>query len=356
MSQEIQDGTSRWRVEDIRQQNIKTIEFQDYETAGATVPAAATALSNIVSGADITELMSNIKAVLKRTITEESVIDDLMTQNAKKPLSSKQGYNLDQKLLNLTYSNSGAHNSIFRGKDLTNVYTIEEICQRASNGLFTDLYIGDYITKTITSTLGETETVKLRIAGFDIFLLDGDTSLSKHHIVLVPEDCFKTTARMNDTNTTAGGYKGSKMWTTVLPAYNAAFQALFGTHLIKYRTLITKAVGTTISAGNSAWTGNASDWEWIDCYLSLMSEVQVYGANVFSSSGYDTGIDNMQFPLFVLDPRFKHAGLGNGGARQWYWLKNVVSSTSFALVDAGGASGSYHASGASGVRPFMLIG
>lgn len=358
MSVEIQDGTSRWRVEDIRQTNASSskVEFQDYTAAGAVVPEASAALAQIVSGASLPEILSGVKAFLKRTITEDSVIDNLQTQNAKKPLSSKQGYNLDQKLLNLTYANSGAHNSIYRGKDLTNVYSIEEICQRASNGLFTDLYIGDYITKEITSTLGGTETVDLVIAGFDVFLLDGDTSLSKHHIVLVPRDCFKTKAAMNSTNVTTGGYKGSAMWTTVLPAYNTAFANLFGTHLIKYRTLITKAVGTTVSAGNSAWTGNASDWEWIDCQLSLMSEAQVYGANVFSSSGYDTGIDNMQFPIFSLDPKFKHAGLGKGGDRMWYWLKNVVSSTYFAHVANDGASTDSNASDANGVRPFMLIG
>ena len=34
--------------------------------------------------------------------------------------------------------------TIYRGKDLTNVYSIDEMCRRISKGTFTDLFIGDY--------------------------------------------------------------------------------------------------------------------------------------------------------------------------------------------------------------------
>ena len=42
-----------------------------------------------------------------------------------------------------------------------------------------------------------------------------------------------------------------------------------------------------------------------------MSEIQVYGSTVLSSSFYDTGCDNIQFPLFRLAPNLKVAGLGH---------------------------------------------
>ena len=41
--------------------------------------------------------------------------------------------------------------------------------------------------------------------------------------------------------------------------------------------------------------------------------------------------------------------------RQWWWLRNVVSSADFAGVNGGGYAGTYDASGVLGVRPFALL-
>ena len=51
---------------------------------------------------------------------------------------------LNDQFLNVMADNAAAHNSIYRGKNLTNVYTVDEICKRISDGTFKDLYIGDY--------------------------------------------------------------------------------------------------------------------------------------------------------------------------------------------------------------------
>jgi len=116
------------------------------------------------------------------------------------------------------------------------------------------------------------------------------------------------------------------------------------------------------SNAGAGFKGASSNWEWIDTYLSLLSEIQVYGSNVFSSSFYDTGCDNLQLPLFALDPTAKVCGKntttdGNGdGGRQWYWLRNVASASDFAYVSGHGNSDCNNASGSLGVRPLFCIG
>jgi hypothetical protein len=41
--------------------------------------------------------------------------------------------------------------------------------------------------------------------------------------------------------------------------------------------------------------------------------------------------------------------------RQWWWLRDVVSSAAFALVYGGGNAGAPNASSSLGVRPFALL-
>lgn len=264
---------------------------------------------------------------------------------------------LNDQFLNVMADNAAAHNSIYRGKNLTNVYTVDEICKRISDGTFKDLYIGDYFDKSITTSLGGTETVRLVLAGFDVMWNNGDTALTKHHAVVVPKDCFKTKAKMNETNVTTGGYAGSDMHTKVLPVYAAALQTALNNHILSHRELLTTAVSTTGNSNAGAGiTGYASNWEWKDCLVKLMSEIQVYGSTVLSSSFYDTGCDNIQFPLFRLAPNLKVAGLGHNGSRWWYWLSAVVSAAAFASCNGYGSSFNLVAAGDGGVRPYFCIG
>ena len=264
---------------------------------------------------------------------------------------------LNEQFINVFSDSAAAHNSIYRGKNLTNVYTVDKICQRISAGTFKDLYVGDYFDISITTDLGGAETVRCILAGFDVFWNNGDTAFTKHHAVIVPKDCFKTKSVMNDTNVTTGGYVGSKMYKTVLPVYAAALQTALNNHILSHRELLTTAVSTTGNSNAGAGiTGYASNWEWKDCLVKLMSEIQVYGSTVLSSSFYDTGCDNIQFPLFRLAPNLKVAGLGHNGSRRWYWLSAVVSAAAFALCSNGGGSSFGSAAGGGGVRPYFCIG
>ena len=167
---------------------------------------------------------------------------------------------LNTAVANITpQNNAAAHNAIYRGKDLTNIYTIDQICSRISAGTFDDLYIGDFITVTINTELGGSETVKLVLADFDTYYRNGDTELTRHHATMVPKDCFKTTAKMNDTNTSEGGYFSSKMHQETLPIYFAALQTVLNNHILTYRRLLSTAMDPNLdSAAHSGWKGAAS--------------------------------------------------------------------------------------------------
>ena len=96
--------------------------------------------------------------------------------------------------------------------------------------------------------------------------------------------------------------------------------------------------------------GSSNGWGWYESQIDSMSESNVYGSDKFSSSAYDTGIDNRQYAIFQLMPKFI------SGERYNYWLKNVSSVTQFAVVSGYGTANCYSASASNGVRPRFLIG
>ena len=256
------------------------------------------------------------------------------------------------------FGNAGYHNSIYRGKDLTNIYSIDEICSRIQSGTFEDMYIGDYFDITISTSYTTSEVVRCILAGFDIYLGCGDTALTRHHAVIVPKNCFTATAYMNSSNITTGGYTGSSMYKTTLPVYKDALAKVFGSHLLMHRSLLTNATNSSSSCAGVGLSGASSGWAWFDTYLRLMSEVDITGATVCSSSFHDVGEANIQLPLFRLNPSSKIAGLGgvSDGGRQWYWEAAVASSANFCHMYYYGNSDNGYASATGGVRPRWLIG
>lgn len=236
-------------------------------------------------------------------------------------------------VLAILYSGAGAHNSIYRGKNLGTSVTAAQWAAIA-DGSFTDLYIGDYWV---------IDGVNWRIAAFDYYYKTGDTPCTTHHVVIVP-DTILYNAAMNSTNTTAGGYVGSAMYTANLEQAKTIIKAAFGSaHVITKRELLTTAVN-----------GNApSGWAWVDSDVELMNEVQVYGSVAWGAhdgNGYNVASDDGQFPLFVFDRTKLHS-------RENYWLRDVSSATIFSLVDGSGNASRFNASGSFGVRPaFAIIG
>lgn len=296
-----------------------------------------------------------ITELVQATNIEDTDLLLLETANGTRSIA----YQDLKKSIDNAAADAAAHNGIFRGKDLTSL-GVNEICKRISNGSFEDLYIGDYFDITINAE--GNEVVRCILAGFDMYWNNGNTAFATHHAVIVTKNCLKTTHAMNPTNTTAGGFINSDMWKTIIPLYNTAFGSVLGSHLLSHRTLLTKNMNAELASNAGAgFKGASSSWDWYDTKLSLLSEIQVYGSNVFSSSFYDTGCDNLQLPLFALDPTAKVCGRGGNGvgsetSKQWYWLRNIASASGFARVNYHGDSYFTDASSSSGVRPLFCIG
>ena len=234
----------------------------------------------------------------------------------------------------LLFNNAGAHNAVYRGKNLGTSVTDAQWAAIA-NGTFADLYIGDYWV------IGG---VNWRIAAFDYYYKTGDTSCTTHHVVIVPDTNLYTHV-MNDTNITTGGYIGSKMYTEGLAQVKTQINSAFGSsHILSHRQLLVNAVAN----------GKPSGGSWYDSTVELMTEQNVYGGKIFGA-GNDGSvgsslhtIDKSQFPLFSYEPSM----ISNN---QWFWLRDVVSAPWFAGVDAHGQAAYINASNAAGVRPAFAV-
>ena len=254
----------------------------------------------------------------------------------------------------------------YRGKDLTEFFTKhkEEFYKQIEEGTFDDIYVGDYIVSNQTydvSTSYSTEKIIWLIADIDNYLHSGSKELTQHHLTIIPALPLMS-AKMNETNDTSAGYVGSKMYTTTLnEVYTQYIAPDFETgaqrnHIIEYSNILTNKVNDAVTNRNVDTNGGASSSsEWVyNRKLDLMSEINVYGTIVTSSSYFDTGIDNRQYAIFQLKPEFINY---YGKYRYHYWLKDVASSSSFAVVNNYGDSCAYLAGYYMfGVRPRFLIG
>lgn len=239
----------------------------------------------------------------------------------------------EAKIAPLLFNNAGAHNAIYRGKSLGSSVTTAQY-SAISAGTFDDMYIGDYWT------IGG---VNYRIAAFDYYLNCGDTSCTKHHVVLVPDTCLYNHV-MNDTNITTGAYVGSKMYTEGLEQAKTTIKAAFSGHVLSKR----------IYLSNATANGKASAGAWCDSEVDLMCEHMVYGNGVFSPVSDGTTVPNnyrvekSQLPLFQHEP----SRICN---RASWWLRDVISVSVFAYVYYYGLAYYAYASGSLGVRPAFCI-
>ena len=131
-----------------------------------------------------------------------------------------------------------SHRRFYRGHDLTAAFDSGEFSRNVADGSFRDIFPGDYIIRKITvpavaNLKTSTYDVKFIIADLDIAMNQGSPTVTAHHAVIVPEKPVFSTY-MNPTDTNAGGYAGSYMHKTVMPAFAKGLIGAFGEkHLLK---------------------------------------------------------------------------------------------------------------------------
>lgn len=266
------------------------------------------------------------------------------------------------------------------GKDITSYYNDGTLWQRLNGTndfkLFEDIYAGDFfqMSRAISapnqdSQYAVTGSQWVTIAGINTLRGNGDNiNMDYNHLVMVPGKGETGSfhfgrKRMNSTNVTTGGYKSSEMNTATIgdvvsdgstasgATINQQLYAEFGSHLKTTRELISNTVGTSLYNRFESATGASSNWEWTSMQAILMSEIEVYGSTVWSSSGYDTGTACKQLPLFA----YSKKAINNRSS--YYWLKDVASAAYFCHVSDGGSAG-YTGAGNTGsyVRPRFVLG
>lgn len=310
-------------------------------TASTAVGQAQTAATN--AGTSETNAATSASNAEDAKTTAETAAsnasgDAAAAENAKTAAetAATNAENAAVPVLAILSSGAGAHNSIYRGKNLGTSVTAAQWAAIA-DGSFTDLYIGDYWV---------IDGVNWRIAAFDYYYKTGDTPCTTHHVVIVPDTSLYSHV-MNSTSTTTGGYIGSKMYTEGLAEAKTKINSAFGSsHILSHRQLLVNAVTN----------GKPSGGSWYDSTVELMTEHNVYGGKIFgvgndgSTTPYLYTVDKSQFQLFAHDPSM----ISN---RQYNWLRDVVSAIGFALVHSIGNADSNDATGIYGVRPaFSIIG
>ena len=223
---------------------------------------------------------------------------------------------------------------IYRGKNLGAVVT-EEQKANIKNGTFKGFFLGDYWT------IG---SYTWRIVDFDYWYNCGDTAFTTPHLVIMPDKPLYN-AQMNETNITTGGYTGSLMYTENLDQAKTLAASAFGDLILTHREYLTNAVTD----------GHASAGAWFDSTLDLPNEIMMYGCHVYAAMNNGTviptnyTIGKTQLALFTVVPKL----ISN---RATFWLRDVVSSPRFAVVNSYGTTGYNLASLSFGVRPVFAIG
>ena len=235
----------------------------------------------------------------------------------------------------MPYPNAGAHNAIYRGKYLGSAVTSVQWAAIKA-GTFDDMYIGDYWV------IGGRVW---RIAAFDYYFTTGDTACTSHHVVIVP-DAGLYTYKMNNAGTTTGGYVGSKMYTEGLVQALSIVETAFGAaHILERREFLTNAVTNGVPSGASIYS----------IKIWLMTEMNVYGCKIFSTVSNGSSrpanyvVDKTQYPLFMYDPQII------GANRVECWLRDIVTSETFACISDYGYAGYSSAANDLAVRPAFAI-
>lgn len=227
------------------------------------------------------------------------------------------------------------HANIYRGKSLGTSFTAAQKAAIA-DGSFKDMFIGDYWT------IGGKV---YRVADMDYFYNTGSPAFTKHHLVVVPDKTMYNNV-MKSAGTTEGGYVNSDMRLTGLASAKTTITSAFGSDaVLTHKEYLVNAVTNGKPSGKS----------FTDASVEIMNEIMVFGTRIYAVGNDGTAstplytLSTKQFSLFRLNPKMIHT-------QEYYWLRDVVSSFSFAYVPNVGGANSCSAPSPGGVRPYFCIG
>ena len=239
----------------------------------------------------------------------------------------------------LGYANNAGNRNAMPPRDRSLGTPTTEHFEMIASDKYNELFLGDYWT---------VDGVDWVIGDFKFWYNTGDTACTKPHVAAFPRNNLYS-YKFNPTNTTEGGYVGSDMYKNGLTQAKQMVTAAFGSaHILNHRELLVNAITN----------GKPTGTDWHDSTVDLMNENMVYGGRQFSpmpDGATEPGntcrnytVDKIQLSLFRYEPWM----ICNRG---WYWLRDVVSATSFASANSYGAADCAGAINALGVRPVVGI-
>ena len=229
-------------------------------------------------------------------------------------------------------ANANIHNATYRGQSLGSFN--ETFADDIDNGTFNNMWVGDYFV---------VNNHTYKIAGFNYKCgHEENTGLANHLIMLT--DALSSQP-MNSSDTTVGGFAGTKLFKNYFPQIESQLQADFGSHLLTFNSYLSTSID-----GNGA----PNNGQWYSLKACMCNSAMWWGSpskysNNANGVKFNLGDEDTQLPIMKL-----HTAEQDGGYN-YVWLRDIYNSSSFALVSSDGAAGRDAASDSSDVRAFFLI-
>ena len=275
------------------------------------------------------------------------------------------------------FNNVQMHNNIYRGKDLTNVYTWDQISDMLNSNDFRDLYIGDYFDIHLSGPVIDDENLikptslddvfRFRIAHIDSSFPENVISAyqTTHWLTLVADNSiiggkFYTT----HPDPQYSGFGNSIMRTQILPALsNLIVQAIPNNHVMTYEKRYPNCYMEPLAIMNRPHIELGISYENNAIYTqfraNIMSEMMILGCPLYSSSLDETFRNTEQLSIFKLDQRYIYRRFPKDNVADNYWLSNMASADTFCYVDNTFLNMPCFLSDAEdnmrGVRPFIIL-
>lgn len=307
----------------------------------------------IISGTTVSNLV--FKPMLRSAkYTDDSTFypyseNEIDFQSKLRPITVGTMYDAD--------SVAAVHNAHPRGKNITDIFNAGELSGMISSGLFDEIYPGDYFSLPMAAVTDRwsARTFTCRVAHINPYKYAGDGTLriTDNHIGFITDESWFT-CPWNESGTTEGGYAGSTIHgrineEAIITAWQNALSGKLT--LMQARMLLSNAINKDVdSAERPGQKGMASGWGYRTDYFKLMSEMEIYGAPVWSSGGFNTGTSNYQLSCFS-----NNTGLLRFKQKPGTFLSDVISVSYAAYADGGGVATNFAVSTVGSVHPLGFL-
>lgn len=305
---------------------------------------------------------ANNKIVVDRINGVDSVVCDSLTLNTgwEVLLDLSDRYYLEQRLLS-----KADKATTLAGYGITDAYTKTQIDALTRHTRLTDFDLNVLKQAVAAQNLekyglkvGDQKTINGRtyvIAGLNPMKGTHAYTCTSNHVglIVIPHTTHEWNAS-GETYTGADnrgpGYINSDLHyylkNTLLPLVQTD---LGSGNLLAHYKLLTSAVNQD-SYNKSGWyEGCSGGWTWENGYIAALSEMQVYGGTVCSSSYFDTGEADQQLEVFQ---HYKHTEIFGD---EYPWLRDMVSQSAAAMAYNNGLACPYPSASACYVAALVLF-